>query len=68
MRDLVLDPAHDFSAAAGMIPESIGGPPDMLGECAVEAAIAAGAEVGAVSTGESERLAEADGMTALLRY
>jgi hypothetical protein len=65
---LVLDPAHDFSAAAGMIPESIGGPPEMLGERAVEAAIAAGAEVSAVSTGASERLADAGGMAALLRY
>jgi hypothetical protein len=65
---LVLDPDHDFSSAAAMIPPSIGGPSQMLGERAVEAAIGASAHVTACSTAMSETLREAGGMAALLRY
>lgn len=65
---LLLDPAHDFSAAAGMIPESIGGPPELLGERAVEAAIATGAEVTALPVSASDTLDDAGGIAALLRY
>ncbi|HEY3727419.1 MAG TPA: VLRF1 family aeRF1-type release factor [Solirubrobacteraceae bacterium] len=65
---LVLDPDHDFSSAAGMIPPSIEGPSEMLGERAVEAAIGTSARVNALATTKSETLREAGGMVALLRY
>jgi Bacterial archaeo-eukaryotic release factor family 10 len=65
---LLLDPDHDFSSAAGMIPPSIGGPADMLGERAVEAAIGTEAQVTAVATDASAPLSDAGGMAALLRY
>lgn len=65
---LVLDPEHDFSAAAGMIPAAIGGPADMLGERAVETAITTGAHVTAIATAASRTLRNAGGMVALLRY
>jgi hypothetical protein len=65
---LVLDPDHDFSAAAGMIPAAIGGPADMLGERAVETAIATAAQVTAIATTASDTLRNAGGMAALLRY
>jgi hypothetical protein len=65
---LLIDPDHDFSSAAGMIPAAIGGPSDMLGERAVEAAIATSAQVTSVSIDASAVLRDADGMAALLRY
>jgi hypothetical protein len=65
---LLIDPDHDFSSAAGMIPSSIGGPSTMLGERAVEAAIATSARVTSVSVEASAPLRDADGMAALLRY
>lgn len=65
---LVLDPDHDFSSAAGSIPPSIGGPPSMLAERAVEAAIAAGGHVSTLPVSDSEELLDAGGMVALLRY
>jgi hypothetical protein len=65
---LLIDPDHDFSAAAGMIPPSIRGPNDLLGERAVEAAIATSAQVTAFSTAASQPLQHAGGMAALLRY
>jgi hypothetical protein len=65
---LVLDTDHDFSSAAAMIPPSIGGPSEMLGERAVEAAIGASAQVTACSMAVSETLRDAGGMAALLRY
>lgn len=65
---LLIDPDHDFSSAAGMIPPSIGGPPDMLGERAVEAAIGTAAQVTALATDASQMLRDAGGMAALLRY
>jgi hypothetical protein len=65
---LLIDPDHDFSSAAGMIPSSIGGPSTMLGERAVEAAIATSARVTSVSVESSAPLRDADGMAALLRY
>ncbi len=65
---LVLDPDHDFSSAARMIPPSIGGPSHMLGERAVETAIATSARVTSMSTEASAALRDADGMAALLRY
>ncbi len=65
---LVLDPDADFSHVAGMAPESIGGPADLLGERAVEAAVATGAEVTALAAEHAPALAEAGGIAALLRY
>ena len=65
---LLIDPDHDFSSAAGMIPSSIGGPSNMLGERAVEVAIATSARVTSVPIDASAALREADGMAALLRY
>lgn len=65
---LLIDPDHDFSSAAGMIPPSIGGPTDMLGERAVEAAIGTAAQVTALATDASQTLRDAGGMAALLRY
>lgn len=65
---LLIDPDHDFSSAAGMIPPSIGGPADMLGERAVETAIGTSAQVTALATDASETLHAAGGMAALLRY
>ena len=51
-----------------MVPEAIGGPAELLGERAVEAAIATGAQVTALPTSESAALTEAGGIAALLRY
>jgi hypothetical protein len=65
---LLIDPDHNFAPAASMIPESIGGPSSMLGERAVEAAIATSARVTSMSVEESAALRDADGMAALLRY
>lgn len=65
---LILDPDRDFSAAVGMVPESIGGPPELLGERAVEAAIATGAQVTALAGDASSTLQDAGGIAALLRY
>jgi hypothetical protein len=65
---LLIDPDHDFSSAAGMIPPAIGGPADMLGERAVEAAIGTDAEVTALAGDASATLRDAGGMAALLRY
>jgi hypothetical protein len=65
---LIVDPSADFSAAADMVPEAIGGPAELLGERAVEAAIATGAQVTALPTSESAALTEAGGIAALLRY
>jgi Bacterial archaeo-eukaryotic release factor family 10 len=65
---LILDPDLDFSSAAGMIPPSIEGPSDMLGERAVEAAIGTSARVTALATVASETLRGAGGIVALLRY
>jgi hypothetical protein len=65
---LVLDPDQDFSSAAGFIPASIGGPPSMLAERAVEAAVAAGGRVSTLPVSDSEELLRASGMVALLRY
>lgn len=65
---LVLDPDHDFSSSAGMMPPSIVGPPDMLGERAVETAIATSAQVTTIPTASSQTLGDAGGMVALMRY
>ena len=65
---LVLDPDVDISSVAGAIPASIGGPPSMLAERAVEAAIAAGGRVSTLPVSDSEGLLDAGGMVALLRY
>ena len=65
---LVLDPDHDFSAASGMLPRSIPGPPELLGERAVEAAIATSAQVTVLPAGSSATLQDSGGMAALLRY
>ena len=65
---LILDPNADFTVAAEMVPENIGGPAELLGERAVEAAIATGAQVTALATSDSAALTEAGGIAALLRY
>jgi hypothetical protein len=65
---LLIDPDHDFSAAAGMLPPSICGPSELLGERAVEAAIGTSALVTTFSTAASQALHNAGGMAALLRY
>jgi hypothetical protein len=65
---LLIDPDHDFSAAAGMIPSSLAGPSNLLGERAVEAAIATSAQVTSLSIEASAVLRDADGVAALLRY
>ncbi|MCD6727850.1 MAG: VLRF1 family aeRF1-type release factor [Solirubrobacteraceae bacterium] len=65
---LLLDPEGDFRDVAGMVPASIGGPPELLGERAVELAISVGARVSALPAGASRALDEAGGMAALLRY
>jgi len=65
---LVLDPDHDVSSVAEWIPASLGGPPELLGERAVEAAIAAAGDVSALPTLDCKELLDADGMVALLRY
>lgn len=65
---LLIDPDHDFSPAAGMLPPSIGGPPNMLGERAVEAAIGTSARVTTLPIEASAALRDADGIAALLRY
>jgi hypothetical protein len=65
---LLIDPDHDFSSTGAAVPSSIGGPSTMLGERAVEAAIATSARVTSLSADASTALREADGMAALLRY
>lgn len=65
---LLIDPDFDFSSAPETVPSSIGGPADMLGERAVEAAIGTGAKVTALPTDESAALHDAGGMASLLRY
>ncbi len=66
---LVLDPDRDFGpAATGPVLDALGGPVELLGERAVEAAIASGARVTALPAAASERLEEAGGMLGLLRY
>jgi hypothetical protein len=51
-----------------MIPSSIGGPTNMVGERAVETAITTSARVTSVSIETSAELRDAGGMAALLRY
>lgn len=65
---LVLDPDHDFRSVADFIPASIGGPPALIGERAVEATIAAGGHVSVLAASDCEQLLNAGGMIALLRY
>jgi Bacterial archaeo-eukaryotic release factor family 10 len=65
---LLIDLDCDFSSAAGMIPPSLGGSGDMLGERAVETAIATSARVTSMSADASAALRDADGMASLLRY
>jgi hypothetical protein len=65
---LVLDPDHDFSDALETIPPSISGRPELLGERAVETAIATSASVSAFAIEQSPTLGTAGGMAALLRY
>ncbi|HVP02682.1 MAG TPA: VLRF1 family aeRF1-type release factor [Solirubrobacteraceae bacterium] len=65
---LVLDPGHDFGPDVGVVPPTIPGPPELLGERAVEAAIATGAQVTALAAADTPALAECGGMAALLRY
>jgi stalled ribosome rescue protein Dom34 len=65
---LLIDPDHDFSLAGAMIPTPISGPPALLAERAVEAAIATSARVTSVSPETSAALRDAGGVAALLRY
>jgi hypothetical protein len=65
---LILDPDADFTAVAAMTPPGIAGPPELLGERAVEAAVATGAQVSTVPAATAPALEESGGMVALLRY
>ncbi len=65
---LLIDPDHDFSPVAATTPPTIGGPADILGERAVEAAIGTGAQVTALAADGSATHRELGGMAALLRY
>jgi len=65
---LLIDQDHDFSSAIGSVPSAIRGPSHLLGERAVEAAIASSAQVTSLSAETSAALREADGIAALLRY
>jgi hypothetical protein len=65
---LVLDADYDFSPVAEFIPASIGRPPALIGERAVEATIAAGGHVSVLAVSDCEQLLNAGGMVALLRY
>jgi release factor family 10 len=62
---LLIDPDHDFSTVAATFPPATGAPASMLGERAVESAIAGAAQVTAIA---ADTLGQADGMAALLRY
>ena len=63
---LLIDPDHDFSAAGRDVSASRRrAPGEMLGERAVESAIAGAAQVTAIA---ADTLGQADGMAALLRY
>ena len=65
---LILDPDRDLSIAGGMVPPLMEGPSELVGERAVEAAIATSAQVTAVSAVTSPVLAELGGIAALLRH
>lgn len=62
---LLIDPDHDFSALTATFPLAAGEPAEMLGERAVESAIAGAALVTVIT---ADTLGQADGMAALLRY
>jgi len=66
VKRLILDP--DLSYAAARVPPSIGGPPELLGERAVETAVSSSAAVSVVDASASPALRDAGGMVALLRY
>ncbi len=65
---LVLDPEQDFSPVADAIHPPLDCPAELIGERAVESAVATGAEVTAVEDSASPALADAGGILALLRY
>ncbi len=65
---LILDPDQDFSTTGATAPALLDGPIELLGERAVEAAIATSAEVTAVPARTSPLLGEVGGIAALLRY
>jgi hypothetical protein len=65
---LVLDPEIDFAAALTTVPDAIGGPAELLGERAVEKALATSAQVTTHPVNSSDALRESGGMMALLRY
>jgi hypothetical protein len=65
---LVLDPAADFAAGASMAAAGFPGPAELLGERAVETAVATGAAVSTLEATAAPALSEAGGMLALLRY
>jgi len=66
---LVLDPEADLSAATSEpLLEALGGPPELLAERAVEAAVGSDAQVTALAAEESPELERAGGMLALLRW
>ena len=65
---LVLDTEHDFSAVADTIDPAIGFPADMIGERAVETAVATDAQVSALASTASQDLRDAGCIVALLRY
>jgi hypothetical protein len=65
---LILDPEHDLSDTSGMINPEIDGAAGLIGERAVEAAVATGAQVTALPGDDSTSLRDAGGIVALLRY
>lgn len=65
---LVLDPAADFAADAPMTAAGFPGPAELLGERAIETAVATGAAVSTLEASAAPALSEAGGMLALLRY
>ena len=62
---LLIDPDHDFSALAATFPPAAGAPAEMLGERAVESAIAGAAQVTAI-TADTLGQADRDGCAAAL--
>ena len=68
---LVLDPLHRFDRAglSSAAADAVGGASaELLGERAVELAVAGGAEVSALTAADSASLARAGGIAATLRY
>jgi len=71
VRQLIIDPDHDFAVArlGSAAVEALRAPADdMVAECAIELALATGAEIFSLRVAATPALAEAGGMAATLRY